>query len=135
MPSKSSRREFLQGQAAVDALGDLTHGPAELPTPAAADPARQSLLLHIGREAMACQFEVLLNAGQYSGGPEAAVAALDRIDELEAQLTVYRERSEVVHINKTACTRPVPVEGDLFRLLMRAAKLAEETRGAFDITS
>src|SRR4051812_4492078 len=115
MPRRSSRREFLKGHAAVDALGDLTHGREELPRPAAAESkAKEALLLHIGREAMACQFEVLLNAGQYEGGPEAAVEALDRIDELEAQLTVYRDRSEVMHLNRTAFARPVPVESELF---------------------
>ena len=40
---------------------------------------------------MACEFEVLLNAGQYADGTELAVAALDLIDRLEDQLTVYRD--------------------------------------------
>ncbi len=136
MPRKASRREFLKGQAAIDALGDLTHGAEEMPPPSSVDPVvKERLLMHIGREAMACQFEVLLNAGQDSEGPEAAVAALDRIDELEAQLTVYRDRSEVMHVNRTAFSRPVPVETELFRLLQRSAALAKATGGAFDITS
>lgn len=139
MSRKSSRRDFLTGQAAVDAVDALTAPPeGGVPVPAAAarqEGPRETYLLHLGREAMACQFEVLLNAGQFANGPEAALAALDRVDELEAQLTVYRDLSEVMHINKTAFQRPVPVESGLFALLSRSKALSAEVGGAFDITS
>lgn len=141
MARPSSRRDFLTGKSAADALGDLTAPPTGgVPVPSSAGPPqeaapRETYLLHLGREAMACQFEALLNAGQFANGPEAALAALDRVDELEAQLTVYRDLSEVMHLNKTAFRRPVPVETSLFQLLSRAKQLSAEVGGAFDVTS
>ena len=80
---------------------------------------------------MACDFEVLLNAGQYPQGPEAALAALDLVDELEAQLTVYRDDSEVSQINRSADLREVEIEPRLFALFLwrreSTAKLAALT--------
>jgi len=95
----------------------------------------RSLLVHVGREAMACEFEVVLNAGQHKQGTDVAVAALDLVDQLEAQLTVYRDDSEVSRLNQLAASEPVPVESRLFELLVQAKVLAEQTGGAFDITS
>src|SRR5690606_7067525 len=95
----------------------------------------RSLLVHVGREAMACEFEVVLNAGQYPSGPDAAVAALDLVDQLEAQLTVYRDTSEVSRLNARAATEPVAVESRLFELLEQAIALSQETGGSFDVTS
>src|SRR4029078_13532347 len=61
--------------------------------------------------------------------------ALDRIDHLEAQLTVYHESSEVSRLNRLAAVAPVPVESGLFDLLGPAARLTADTGGAFDITA
>ena len=140
---KATRREFLSGQAAADALADATHGVTG-PLSAGADhrtpvehgePSAGSYLLHYTRQAMACQFEVLVNAGQYTQAGEAAVAALDLLDDLESQLTVYRPDSEVMEINRTAAAGPVRVEPRLLGLLQRAVELHEQTDGAFDVTS
>jgi thiamine biosynthesis lipoprotein len=134
-PRSSTRRDFLSGQAAADALADLVDqsvAPAATPiTPAPQD----GYLLQIGRRAMACEFEVLLNAGQYPGASEAALRAFDLVDELEAQMSVYRETSEICHINRRAAEESVPVESRLFRLLEYAFQLNAQTQGAYDITS
>jgi thiamine biosynthesis lipoprotein len=84
---------------------------------------------------MACEFEVLLHAKGDPAGPEAAIAALDLVERLEAQLTVYRDTSEVMAINRLAAGEAVAVEPGLFDLLMRAVDFAQETDGALDITS
>jgi FAD:protein FMN transferase len=84
---------------------------------------------------MACEFEVLLNAGQRDEATEAALAALDIVEHLEAQLTVYRETSEVSRLNRRAASEPVTVELSLYELLWQARQFWELTRGAFDITS
>jgi len=83
---------------------------------------------------MACLFEVFLPA---KGRPaiEAATAALDEVDRLEAQLTVYDDASEVSRMNATAWQRPVRVRRNLFELLQCAEKLTEQTGGAYDITA
>ncbi|MDX1948661.1 MAG: FAD:protein FMN transferase [Pirellulaceae bacterium] len=131
-PTKTTRREFLRGKSAAEALADAVIGqPQALDSPAAA--GRESFLLSISRDAMACQFEVLLPGD--STAAEGAVAALDLVERLEAQLTVYRDNSEIMAINRRAATEPIPVEAALFDLLQRSVELFEQTGGAFDITS
>ena len=72
---------------------------------------------------------------EYTGAVAAAEAALDEIDRLEAQLTVYRDSSEVSRLNHLAALQSVPVEEKLFSLLELAARISSETEGAFDITA
>ena len=134
-PTKTSRREFLTGKSAAEALGDAVIGsPEELPPPTSAGPGR-TYLLTIARHAMACEFEVLLNAGQYPAGADAALAALDLVEQLEAQLTVYRDTSEIMTINRRAAHEDFALEPLLFGLLARAVELSAAIGGAFDITS
>ena len=83
---------------------------------------------------MATVFEVLLPFGIPSA-QAAAEAALDRIDELEDQLTVYRDSSEVSQLNAAAAERPVEVEPGLFNLLVFAAGVTRLTGGAFDVAT
>lgn len=84
---------------------------------------------------MACEFHVYLNAGQHRASTDHAVAALDLVDRLEDQLSVYREHSELSRINRTAARYPVLVETRLFQLLQQALDLHQQTQGAFDITA
>src|SRR5262249_47669489 len=79
-------------------------------------------------------FEILLPYGT-ANALALAGAALDEIDRLEAQLTVYRDSSEVSRLNRLASQVPVPVEENLFELLKLAAQVNVETEGAFDITA
>jgi len=99
------------------------------------DPAGDPYLVRIGRRAMACQFQVFLNAGQYTQGCPAALAALDLVERLEAQMTVYRADSEISAINREAADEAVTVESGLFDLLARSVELWRQTGGAFDITA
>lgn len=132
---KTSRREFLAGRSVIQAVEDaLPVGEAPRGSASVAGP-RGHYLLQIGRPAMACDFDIFMNAGQHAGGTEAALAALDLVDQLEAQMTVYRETSEVIEINRHALLHAVPVERQLFQLLCLAATIHRETHGAFDITS
>jgi thiamine biosynthesis lipoprotein len=83
---------------------------------------------------MGSYFEVRLGANT-PGGADLAGRALDLIDALEDQLTVYRDTSEVSRLNAGAHLGPVAVEPGLFDLLARAVALAEETGGAYDVTA
>lgn len=145
-PKKTTRRDFLTGTSAVEALADLAHGqPLPAPTgctPGAAPAAEghtpvpaPTYLLEVGRTAMACEFQVFLNAGQHPYGADAALKALDLVDALEDQLTVYRSHSEVSRLNRLANDEPVNVEPRLFELLQQAKQLHQETECAFDITT
>jgi len=109
----------LLGFALADLLDD---GPADV------------AVLRASRRAMATQFEVILPFGS-NRAQQAAEAALDRIDELEDQLTVFRDHSEVSRLNATAGDRPVEVEAGLFDLIEFSAHLTRQTQGAFDIAT
>ena len=88
----------------------------------------------VARRAMATRFEIVLRGRDEHKLRAAGEAALDEIERLEAQLSLYQPSSEVSHINARAGREPVRVEPSLFRLLERAKLLSEETGGAFDIT-
>jgi thiamine biosynthesis lipoprotein len=135
-PTKTSRRDFLSGKSAVEAVGDALIGsPQPLPPPGSVVGVQPgSHLLSISREAMACLFEVVFDATQRQA-TEAAVTALELVASLEGQLTIYRDTSEVAQINRLAFQEPVAVESGLFGLLKRAVKLSEATGGAFDVTA
>jgi thiamine biosynthesis lipoprotein len=79
-------------------------------------------------------FEIRLGA-RVPGGLELANRALDLIDDLESQLTIYNDKSEVSQLNARAHLGPVTVEHGLFGLLDRAVTLSELTGGAYDVTS
>jgi thiamine biosynthesis lipoprotein len=63
------------------------------------------------------------------------MAGLDVVEQLECQMTVYRDDSEISRLNQTAALGPQLVESRLFDLLELAARLHRETGGAFDITT
>ncbi|HTN75836.1 MAG TPA: FAD:protein FMN transferase [Pirellulaceae bacterium] len=131
-PRKSTRRQFLSGRAAIDAVENLLDQRVVAPRVPAPPP---SYLLEVGRKAMACEFHVYLNAGQHADATDHAVATLDLVDQLEDQLTVYREHSEICRLNRLAYPHGMPVEGRLFALLQLALQLHHDTNGAFDITA
>jgi thiamine biosynthesis lipoprotein len=89
---------------------------------------------HIYRKAMACRFEVTLPLSD-AVGVGLATEVLDEVDRLEAQLTIFRETSEVSNVNRVAAESPVRISQSLFDLLVLCKDLHRETDGAFDITS
>jgi len=91
--------------------------------------------LVVGREAMACRFEVAFNAGEVPGATALAMEALDLVEEIESRISVYRDTSELSRINATAAAGWQPVSGDVAALLARARELGQITGGAFDIAS
>lgn len=91
-------------------------------------------LVRAHRPAMGSSFEVRVPAST-PGAVDLACRALDLIDDLEAQLTVYRDDSEVSRLNATAHLGPVRVEARLFGLLQEAVELSRQTGGAYDVTS
>jgi thiamine biosynthesis lipoprotein len=88
----------------------------------------------VARHAMATRFEIALHGDNPHALRAAAEEALDEIDRLEAQLSLYRPGSEVARLNREAHLRPVRVTPALFNLLTKARDLSNETGGAFDIT-
>lgn len=102
--------------------------------PSGAWPARTHSQVCVSRRAMACDFTVMFPA-EYRQAVDAGCAALDEIERLEQKLTVYGGDSEVSRLNQQACERAVAVDDELFSLLQTAARLSEETGGAFDVAA
>lgn len=70
--------------------------------------------------------------------PAAADAlrrAEERAKELDARLSVYRPLSEIALLNAAAGCKPVRVSADTFRLLEIGKMIAQETEGAFSMTT
>jgi len=91
--------------------------------------------LVVGRDLMACRFEVVFNAGEVENATEIAVDALDLVEQIEARITVYRDSSEVARLNATAADDWQSVSPDLFALLLHGRDLSTHTSGAFDCAS
>ncbi len=90
--------------------------------------------LRIERRAMACPFEITLDQRD-TQWVAVAQAALRELDPIEAKLTVFRDTSAIVDLNRHAASGPVGCDAELFALLSRCAELSRDTGGAFDITS
>jgi thiamine biosynthesis lipoprotein len=91
--------------------------------------------LVVGREAMACRFEVVFNVGEVPDATELGVAALDLVDEIEATISIYREESEISRLNAGAAAGWQPVSDELHGLLALARELHDRTGGGFDIAA
>jgi FAD:protein FMN transferase len=113
-PARRSRRDFLSGTRARRADADYW--------------------IRVHRRAMACEFEITL-ASDDAGWVPSARAALNEIDRLEDQLSLFRDDSTISDINRRAAAVPVDVEPHLFDLLQHSIELHRETDGAFDITA
>jgi FAD:protein FMN transferase len=88
----------------------------------------------VARNAMATRFEIVLHGENPVALRSAGEEALEEIERIEAQLSLYQPTSEVSRLNARAAREPVRVTPELFRLLLQAQQLSRETGGAFDIT-
>jgi thiamine biosynthesis lipoprotein len=105
-----------------------------LPKPSNAPLNAAYSLINASRPLMGSFFEVRLGVG-VPGAIDLASRALDVVESLEGQLTVYRDDSEVSRLNATAHLGPVAVEAGLFGLLENALAISRATSGAYDVTS
>lgn len=131
----TNRREFLRGKSAVEAVRGIVGPPPDVNAVKPPAAPASTYVLEVVRTAMACQFAVNVNAGLPPHGTTAGLAALDAIDDVESQLTIYRETSEVAEVNRRAADGPVVIEASLVDLLDHAEQLSELTAGAFDLTA
>jgi len=83
---------------------------------------------------MATRFEIVLHGDNPVALRAAGEEALDEIERLEAQLSLFRPSSEIARLNARAAREPVRVTPALFSLLEHARRLHEESRATFDIT-
>lgn len=111
-----NRREFLIGQPAEVHPIVPTRGPTVM----------------LRTTAMATDFDVILNPDGSGHPVEAASAALDEVHRLEAQLTVYRDDSEISLLNRLAHEQAIPIATNLYQLLQRGREIHQLTDAAFD---
>lgn len=88
----------------------------------------------VARNAMATRFEIVLHGTDPVRLRAAAEEALDEIERIEAQLSLYQSTSLIARLNARAAHEPVRVTPEIFKLLQRAQQISRETAGAFDIT-
>lgn len=125
------RREFFSLSNLAESAGHVLGLASELTSERTAPSAPALAWLRFNHPAMATLFELVLPFGT----PHAFALAdqvFTAIDAVEAQLSVYRDDSEVCHVNRRAFHEPIVVDEGLFRLLQLCLKLHRETEGAFD---
>jgi thiamine biosynthesis lipoprotein len=83
---------------------------------------------------MACRFEVTLPS-EDPRSVRAARLALEEVDAIEAELTVFRDSSALSRVNREAASGPVRVSPGLMSLLGHCRALHLATGGCFDPTS
>jgi FAD:protein FMN transferase len=128
-PGPSTARPDTSGPRALTRRELLTFR-----RPARASADSSDFWIRVHRRAMACRFEIAFS-GEDGAHTEAARDALDEVDRIESALTVFRESSDLVRVNRRAAQAPVPVDGDLVRLLSLCRTLHEATDGTFDVTT
>jgi thiamine biosynthesis lipoprotein len=91
-------------------------------------------MVRLARHAMATRFEILLPGEDVVSLRAAGEEALDEIERLEAQLSLFKPASEISRLNSRAAREPVRVTPAVFGLLQHAQRLTQQTAGAFDVT-
>lgn len=83
---------------------------------------------------MASRFEIVLHGEDAIGLQAAGEEALDEIDRIEDQISIYRSDSAIHHVNACAHLHPVKLEPTLFAFLQKCKMLSQQTESAFDIS-
>ena len=85
-------------------------------------------------DAMATTFEVIVVHEDARYAQQAAGAAFDELDRLEAELSRFVENSDISRINNLAANQPLRVGLAAFECLQLSVQVFYETNRAFDIT-
>jgi len=89
---------------------------------------------HFSHQAMAATFEIFIQHDDARYAQQAARAAFDELDRLEAELSRFIENSDISRINRLAAGQPLRIGLDAFECLKTSQKICAETGGAFDVT-
>jgi thiamine biosynthesis lipoprotein len=85
-------------------------------------------------EAMATTYEVIIIHNDATYSRQAATAAFNEVDRLEAELSRFIENSDIARINNLPANKPLRLSLDTFECLQISNRLYTETNGAFDVT-
>ncbi len=86
------------------------------------------------RMSMGDAARIVVHAQDEQQARAAAAAAFNRLDELEAVMTDYRDDSELMRLCAAPADTDVPLSEDLFGVLSHALRIAAATGGAYDPT-
>lgn len=86
------------------------------------------------RDAMATTFEIVISGETADYARQAADAAFDELDRLEAELSRFVPHSDVSQLHAAAAGVPVCVGQALVECLELARRVWRQTGGAFDVT-
>jgi thiamine biosynthesis lipoprotein len=86
-------------------------------------------------EAMAATFEIYIQHDNNRYAQQAARAAFNELDRIEAELSRFIENSDISRINNLAANQPLRVGLTAFECLQQSFKIYNETNGAFDVTA
>ncbi len=132
-PHDSSRREFLTGKAARK---EIRRAGDEIADAIVGDEGGRvapvaSQTVRLETKAMGCPWCVIMNPGP----PRQVMVASDAFDtvrDAEQLLTIYRDDSDVAHLNRLATTDWQTVRAELDQFLLTCRELFDSTDGAFD---
>ena len=133
--SSSNRREFLTGMGAIKAIREKAHAQLDAVNAKWSEVGTDGAWEQYSKRAMACEFEISFNLHQYRQSSTATMLAFQLIDDLEDQLTIYRDHSEISQLNRLATQTPQVIESGLMDLLRLAKQIHHDTGGAFDVTA
>lgn len=83
---------------------------------------------------MGTLFRIVVYAKDNEQARQATQAAFDRIGQLNQIMSDYVADSELMQLCAKSGGEPVKVSPELFEVLAQAQKLAEQSKGAFDVT-
>lgn len=91
-------------------------------------------LHRFGYEAMRCTWGLDILHAEAGYAAQAAQAAFDEVDRLEAELSRFRPTSDVARVNAARVGETVPIGADCHDCLRLAQRVWRATGGAFDVT-
>lgn len=95
----------------------------------------QSPYLEFTRPAMATDFVLQMNMGQYSADKSSALDALDIVSSLERELSYFLAESVIGRLNREEAHIPVFPDAPVYELFKLCRDLYSQTSGAFDISA
>jgi FAD:protein FMN transferase len=88
----------------------------------------------LARNAMATRFEFVLRGEDAMRLRAAGEEALNEVERIESQLSLYRPSSEISTINARAASERVRVSPEVFGLILHARNYWTLSNGSFDVT-
>lgn len=96
-------------------------------------PARAEWV-HVSGTAMTTDIQMEYWSDDPASDREPGDAVLALFQQIDRQMSRYREDSELSRVNRQAAEGPVEVSASLFAVLERAVRVSELSNGAFDIS-